>query len=130
MAISIGCDAPCNCGAGSARAGLSRFLSVSQTYKYGCTPLKPIAAICHASFAPIVENISAINVATHAMSGAVRFNRVLGFEIAHGSDHAAFTSFRAGTNYLNRIAQPPNRKWPWWGARSSITPTLTHCMRA
>jgi hypothetical protein len=40
---------------------------------------------------------------------------MLGFEIVHGGDHAAFTSFRAGTNYLNLIAQPFDRKWSWWG---------------
>ena len=63
----------------------------------------------------MIENISAITLATHDMSRAVRFYRMLGFEIVHGGDHAAFTSFRAGTNYLNLIAQPSNRKWSWWG---------------
>ena len=41
--------------------------------------------------------------------------RSLGFEIVHGGDDASFTSFRAGTNYLNLIAQPTERNWSWWG---------------
>ena len=32
-----------------------------------------------------------------------------------GGDEAAFTSFRAGTSYLNLIAQPAERTWSWWG---------------
>ena len=28
---------------------------------------------------------------------------------------SSFTSFRAGQNYLNLIAQPPERRWSWWG---------------
>ena len=32
-----------------------------------------------------------------------------------GGDDAAFTSFRAGTSYLNLIAQPAERNWSWWG---------------
>jgi hypothetical protein len=27
----------------------------------------------------------------------------------------SFTSFRAGTSYLNLIAQPAERHWSWWG---------------
>jgi hypothetical protein len=27
----------------------------------------------------------------------------------------SFTSFRAGTSYLNLIAQPAKRCWSWWG---------------
>ena len=63
----------------------------------------------------MIESISAITLATHNMSRAVRFYRMLGFEIVHGGDDAAFTSFRAGTNYVNLIAQPAERNWSWWG---------------
>ena len=28
---------------------------------------------------------------------------------------SSFTSFRAGTSYLNLIAQPSERRWSWWG---------------
>ena len=57
----------------------------------------------------MIEGISAITLATHDMSRAVRFYRMLGFEVIYGGDAAAFTSFRAGTSYLNLIAQPAER---------------------
>jgi catechol 2,3-dioxygenase-like lactoylglutathione lyase family enzyme len=63
----------------------------------------------------MTENISAITLATHDMSRAVRFYRMLGFEVIYGGDDAGFTSFRAGTSYLNLIAQPTERTWSWWG---------------
>src|SRR5712692_1476057 len=63
----------------------------------------------------MIESISAITLATHNMPRAVRFYRMLGFEIVYGGDDAAFTSFRAGTNYVNLIAQPAERNWSWWG---------------
>jgi catechol 2,3-dioxygenase-like lactoylglutathione lyase family enzyme len=63
----------------------------------------------------MIESISAVTLATHNMPRAVRFYRVLGFEIVHGDDNAAFTSFRAGASYLNLIAQPAERHWSWWG---------------
>ena len=62
-----------------------------------------------------MEGISAVTLATHNMTRAVAFYRVLGFEIIHGGDDAAFTSFRAGASFLNLIAQPAERKWSWWG---------------
>jgi uncharacterized glyoxalase superfamily protein PhnB len=49
------------------------------------------------------------------MARAVRFYRTLGFAVVHGGDDAPFTSFRAGGSYLNLIAQPPSRRWSWWG---------------
>jgi catechol 2,3-dioxygenase-like lactoylglutathione lyase family enzyme len=63
----------------------------------------------------MIESVSAVTLATHNMSRAVRFYRTLGFEIAHGGDDAAFTSFRAGTSFLNLVAQPAERNWSWWG---------------
>jgi catechol 2,3-dioxygenase-like lactoylglutathione lyase family enzyme len=63
----------------------------------------------------MIECISAVTLATHDMSRAVDFYRMLGFEIIYGGDDADFTSFRAGTSYLNLIAQPAERKWSWWG---------------
>ena len=65
----------------------------------------------------MIESISAITLATHNMSRAVGFYRMLGFEIVYGGDDAAFTSFRAGTNYLNLIAQPAERKLVLVGTR-------------
>src|SRR5215468_2746897 len=63
----------------------------------------------------MIGSISAITLATHDMARAVRFYRMLGFNVIYGGDEAAFTSFRAGTSYLNLIAQPAERTWSWWG---------------
>ena len=63
----------------------------------------------------MIESISAITLATHDMKRAVRFYRMLGFAIVHGGEDAAFTSFRAGANFLNLIAQPVEQTWSWWG---------------
>ena len=56
-----------------------------------------------------------VRVGTHDMPRAVRFYRSLGFEVLHGGEESSFTSFRAGTSYLNLIAQPAGRRWSWWG---------------
>jgi catechol 2,3-dioxygenase-like lactoylglutathione lyase family enzyme len=64
----------------------------------------------------MIESISAVTLATHNMARAVRFYRTLGFEIIHGGgEDATFTSFRAGTSYLNLIAESADRHWSWWG---------------
>ena len=63
----------------------------------------------------MIECISAVTLATHDMARAVRFYRILGFEVIYGGDSAAFTSFRAGAGYLNLIAQGAERNWSWWG---------------
>ena len=63
----------------------------------------------------MIESISAITLAPHSMPRAVHFYRMLGFEVIYGGDDAAFTSFRAGSGFLNLIAQPAERRWSWWG---------------
>ncbi len=63
----------------------------------------------------MIETISAITLATHDMARAVSFYRTLDFEFLHGGNNAVFTSFRAGTGFLNLIAQPADRRWSWWG---------------
>jgi len=63
----------------------------------------------------MIEGISAITLGTHEMPRAVRFYRVLGFEVLHGDEQSSFTSFRAGMSYLNLVAQPAERRWSWWG---------------
>ena len=62
-----------------------------------------------------IECISAITLATHDMSRAVRFYRTLRFQVTHGGENASFTSFQVGTGYLNLTAQPAERQWSWWG---------------
>jgi catechol 2,3-dioxygenase-like lactoylglutathione lyase family enzyme len=65
--------------------------------------------------AATIEGLSAVTLATHNMARAVAFYRMLGFEIIHGGNDAAFTSFRAGTSFLNLVAQPAEQTWSWWG---------------
>ena len=63
----------------------------------------------------MIEGISAITLATHDMRRAVRFYRVLGFAVLYGGEDEDFTSFKAGSNFVNLIAQPAGRQWSWWG---------------
>jgi catechol 2,3-dioxygenase-like lactoylglutathione lyase family enzyme len=63
----------------------------------------------------MIERLSAVTLATHDMARAVGFYRALGFEVMQGGDGAPFTTFRAGPNYLNLIAEPRARGWSWWG---------------
>jgi catechol 2,3-dioxygenase-like lactoylglutathione lyase family enzyme len=62
----------------------------------------------------MIEAISAITLATNDMARAVLFYGALGFDIVHGGEDAAFTSFRAGSGYLNLIAEPAGKRWSWW----------------
>ncbi len=48
-----------------------------------------------------VESISAVTLLTADMGRAVHFYRTLGFRLLYGGEDAAFTSFRAGTGFLN-----------------------------
>ena len=77
----------------------------------------------------MIESISAITLATHDMPRAVRFYRMLGFEVIFGGDEAAFTSVRAGRSYLNLIARPAE-PGPGGDASSSTIPTSIRFMRA
>jgi catechol 2,3-dioxygenase-like lactoylglutathione lyase family enzyme len=63
----------------------------------------------------MIESISAITLATHDMRRAVRFYTALGFDLIYGGEDARFTSFRAGSGYLNLTAQADDRQWNWWG---------------
>ena len=63
----------------------------------------------------MIESVSAVTLATHDMGRAVRFYRALGFDVVRGGANATFTSFSAGTSYLNLTAQPAHRRWSWWG---------------
>jgi catechol 2,3-dioxygenase-like lactoylglutathione lyase family enzyme len=64
---------------------------------------------------PAITGLSALTLATHDMARAVRFYQALGFALLYGGESAAFTSFRAGSSYLNLIAQPEETRWSWWG---------------
>lgn len=62
-----------------------------------------------------IKAISAVSLATHDMTRAVRFYRALGFELHYGDEGSSFASFRAGSGYLNLIAMPADQQWSWWG---------------
>jgi catechol 2,3-dioxygenase-like lactoylglutathione lyase family enzyme len=49
----------------------------------------------------MIDGISAVTLGTHEMPRAVGFYCALGFEVLHGGEQSSFTSFRAGTSYLN-----------------------------
>src|SRR5436190_22214903 len=63
----------------------------------------------------MIENISAVTLATKDMRRAVQFYRMLGLELIHGGEDAGFTSFRVGANFLNLISQPAEMRQPLWG---------------
>ena len=63
----------------------------------------------------MIKGISAVTLATHNMRRAVQFYRLLDLPLLYGGEEASFTSFRAGDNFLNLIAQPAERRWSWWG---------------
>ena len=66
--------------------------------------------------AAMISALSAVTLATHDMAAAVRFYRICGFEMLYGGEGASFTSFRAGSSYLNVIAAPKDdQQWSWWG---------------
>lgn len=63
----------------------------------------------------MIDSVSAVTLGTHDMARAVAFYRLVGFEMLYGGAAASFTSFRAGSGYLNLIAAPAERRWSWWG---------------
>jgi uncharacterized glyoxalase superfamily protein PhnB len=63
----------------------------------------------------MIEAISAVTLGTHDMQRAVRFYHSLGFDILYGGETSSFTSFQAGTSYLNLISRPDEEHWAWWG---------------
>jgi catechol 2,3-dioxygenase-like lactoylglutathione lyase family enzyme len=63
----------------------------------------------------MIESISAITLATHDMARAVRFYRLIGFEMLYGGEDASFTSFRVGGGFLNLILEAAETRWAWWG---------------
>lgn len=63
----------------------------------------------------MLQQISAITLATSDMRRAVRFYVSLGFQIDYGGEKAAFTSFRVGGTKLNLIADQRAEQVSWWG---------------
>jgi catechol 2,3-dioxygenase-like lactoylglutathione lyase family enzyme len=61
----------------------------------------------------MITALSAVTLATNDMAASVRFYGLCGFEMLFGGEEASFTSFRAGSGYLNLIAQAAEVEW--WG---------------
>jgi catechol 2,3-dioxygenase-like lactoylglutathione lyase family enzyme len=64
---------------------------------------------------PRIEGISAITLVTQDMPRSVRFYLALGFSIRSGGEESSFTSFHAGSGYLNLLARPVRHELSWWG---------------
>ena len=59
-----------------------------------------------------IESISAITVFTADMARAVPFYEALGMTCCHGGATAQFSSFRAGSGYVNvALGRPPEKLW-------------------
>jgi catechol 2,3-dioxygenase-like lactoylglutathione lyase family enzyme len=65
--------------------------------------------------AAMIQSISAITLATHDMARSVAFYQGLGYERKYGGASASFTSFHAGTGFLNLVQARPGQDWSWWG---------------
>ncbi len=63
-----------------------------------------------------IEEINAITLVTAAMDASVAFYRALGFVTIAGGPAAPFTTFRAGTGFLNIQLDPEHAPVPHiWG---------------
>jgi catechol 2,3-dioxygenase-like lactoylglutathione lyase family enzyme len=65
--------------------------------------------------AEMLKCLNALTLATHDMARAVAFYGALGFELKYGGPQASFTSFHAGSGYLNLTAAPTEQVWCRWG---------------
>ncbi len=63
----------------------------------------------------MIESLSAVTFMTRDMVRAVRFYAALDFEKIYGGESADFTSFRAGTSYLNLALGPDTGELGGWG---------------
>ncbi len=63
----------------------------------------------------MIESLSAVTFVTRDMATAVRFYEALGFEMIYGGESAVFTSYRAGSSYLNLgLCKDPD-EFDGWG---------------
>jgi catechol 2,3-dioxygenase-like lactoylglutathione lyase family enzyme len=63
----------------------------------------------------MIESINAVTLITGDMPRAVAFYTVLGFELKYGGPDASFTSFHAGTGFLNLTRAAPGCMVAFWG---------------
>ena len=62
-----------------------------------------------------IECISAVTFVTQDMERSVEFYRTLGFQLLYGGEDTRFTSFRAGSSYLNLAVDSRNQQHLWRG---------------
>ena len=62
-----------------------------------------------------ITGLSAITLTTRDMARAVIFYEKLGFVLKYGGTDSAFTSFHAGSGFLNLIATDPDLPFHGWG---------------
>jgi len=75
----------------------------------------------------MVECIGSLTLATHDRARAVRFYRVLGFEIAHGGEKVKCTSL-AGTRFLNLNRAPHGANLVLVGTRHLLSFRRRHAV--
>ena len=63
----------------------------------------------------MIEQLSAVTLATGDMGRAVRFYQALGVQLLHGAENADFASFRIGPCYLNLALRPGYKPGAPWG---------------
>ena len=63
----------------------------------------------------MIEGISAVTLATHEMSRAVRFIAHWALRSCMVANNRHSPAFEQGSSYLNLVSQPAGRRWPWWG---------------
>lgn len=61
------------------------------------------------------QSISAITLWVKSMETSVKFYGSLGFDLIYGGEEEPFTSFRAGSSYLNLARVNASGKIPSWG---------------
>jgi uncharacterized glyoxalase superfamily protein PhnB len=62
-----------------------------------------------------VRRIDAITLATHDMTRALAFYRLLGGDLVYGGDGSSFATFRVGDMHLNLVLEPKEVRWSFWG---------------
>jgi catechol 2,3-dioxygenase-like lactoylglutathione lyase family enzyme len=63
----------------------------------------------------MIESLSAVTFVTADMASAVLFYEALGFEKIYGGETADFTSYRAGTGFLNLGLRTESGEIGGWG---------------
>lgn len=63
----------------------------------------------------VIESLSAVTVVVRDMAAAVRFYDAMGFVSVYGGQDAEFTSYRAGSGFLNLQLSAQAPAAPGWG---------------